>query len=400
MAVGNLKIELEKKLEEIAVILCDSIDEFENPGVLAGVSGLALFMYYYSRYTNEQKYKEIGMQALEKAVDMLNNGYNLPNFCNGISGFTWTCKHLEKNGFVDTKTISFVEDLEPYLLSCFEREFKNKNYDFLHGGLGIGFYFVENNESLSEKFVENLLNYLVNTAIPTIDGGLKWKSINSDDESPLYETGIAHGVAGIIAYIAILNKQYPAFFSKKKEIVAGSINYILQQQFSETGILYYLFNKPKNETVTKHISLGWCNADLGIFYALLMASHKFSNKNWKKIALEMLEHCCNHKNIDETSINDACLCHGTSGIAHIFNRLFYETKKPVFQETSVFWLMQTLNFAKFCDGLAGYKMWNSIEFGGWKNNFTLLTGIIGIGLSIISYLDPSLMNWDRCILLS
>jgi len=44
---------MKRKLEEIAEILNDSTDKFDCPSILAGISGLALFMYYYARFTGE-----------------------------------------------------------------------------------------------------------------------------------------------------------------------------------------------------------------------------------------------------------------------------------------------------------------------------------------------------------
>ena len=58
-----------------------------------------------------------------------------------------------------------------------------------------------------------------------------------------------------------------------------------------------------------------------------------------------------------------------------------------------------LEMAQFRDGLAGYKTWQG-EQNGWENRYSLLEGIIGIGLSILSHLNPNLMNWDECLLLS
>lgn len=49
-------------------------------------------------------------------------------------------------------------------------------------------------------------------------------------------------------------------------------------------------------------------------------------------------------------------------------------------------------------GLAGYKKW--IKEGVFINDYSLLDGIVGIGLCIMSKLNPQLMNWDECILLS
>ena len=147
---------MQRKLEEIARILCDSTDKIDNIGVLSGVSGLVLFMYYYSRYTDNSKYAEVGEQILEKAVEMINNGFTLHTFCSGIGGLAWTCEHLEQNGFIDRETFSFLNVLEPYLMSCMKNEFNNNNYDFLHGGLGVGYYFLSKKKT-GQKNIDALV---------------------------------------------------------------------------------------------------------------------------------------------------------------------------------------------------------------------------------------------------
>ena len=107
----ELEYKLQSKLEDIASVLWDSTDKFENPGVLAGVSGLALFMFYYVRFTGDGKYAEVGAKALEKAVEMVNDGYTFHTYCSGISGLAWTCEHLERYKFTQVShPIQIVEN--------------------------------------------------------------------------------------------------------------------------------------------------------------------------------------------------------------------------------------------------------------------------------------------------
>ena len=134
----DLKNRLQVKLEQIANILYDSTDKFNNPGVLSGVSGLSLFMFYYSRFTGNDKFAEVGRQALGKAVTMINDGFANHSFCSGISGLAWTFEHLARNGFVEKDQISFLNDLYTYLFSCMEADFSNRHYDFLYGGIRFG----------------------------------------------------------------------------------------------------------------------------------------------------------------------------------------------------------------------------------------------------------------------
>jgi hypothetical protein len=77
--------------------------------------------------------------------------------------------------------------------------------------------------------------------------------------------------------------------------------------------------------------------------------------------------------------------------------MFLETCRNEFKDTTSYWIQQTLNFSCFEDGLAGYKTW---EKDGWKCSYSLLEGISGIGLVLLSYLENSQQTWDEIFLLS
>lgn len=147
----QLRGQLKSKLEEIANILLDPTIEFNEPGVLAGISGKALFLFYYSFYTGDSKYADIGEQALEQALDMINKGFVSFNYYSGISGFVWTCEHLAQHGFIELNDSTLLDKFRPYLYSAMEYELLKGNYNFLQGGLGIALYFLSGFEYLNEN---------------------------------------------------------------------------------------------------------------------------------------------------------------------------------------------------------------------------------------------------------
>jgi hypothetical protein len=107
------------------------------------------------------------------------------------------------------------------------------------------------------------------------------------------------------------------------------------------------------------------------------------------------------RNLQDNHVSDACLCHGTAGIGHIFYRMWWNTKLPEFKDAADYWFEQTLKMARFEDGLAGFKALE-IQDGKstWINKYGLLEGILGIGLAMLTYyyeMDPV---WDECLLLS
>jgi lantibiotic modifying enzyme len=400
MTDSELKYKLGEKLQKIAEILCCSLNKFDCNGILAGNSGLILFMYYYSRYTNNLKYAKIGRQSLYKAIDIINKQDFTYTYCSGMSGLAWTCEHLAKYEFIDYNDIYFFKNIASYLLLKMQVDFNKGNYDFLHGGLGIGYYFI--NRKNSHTAITSLLKSLEDTAEKMPDCSLKWKSIlNSETKQYGYNICLSHGMSSIVACITKLIVQYPDFTNKAKYILSGVVKYILKQQFSAPNISYFPSFSLEDKTDAIYSRLGWCYGDLGIAQALLQASNVLNNHELKNIALKILIHNCSRKELRKNAVIDAGICHGTVGIAYIFHRLFVNTKNDVFYETARYWFQKTLDIAQFENGLAGYKKWKgSKNNGDWENSYVLLDGIVGIGLCIMSYLKPHLMNWDECILLN
>lgn len=96
----------------------------------------------------------------------------------------------------------------------------------------------------------------------------------------------------------------------------------------------------------------------------------------------------------DNGIIDGGLCHGSSGIARIFSRMFHNTKIKEFKDTSDYWIKQTLFMSKYSDGLCGFKAnGKTLEYG-------LLSGISGIALTMLSFLIEEDIFWDECLLLS
>jgi hypothetical protein len=60
-------------------------------------------------------------------------------------------------------------------------------------------------------------------------------------------------------------------------------------------------------------------------------------------------------------------------------------------------MQQTLDFSNFKDGLAGYK---TVKIQEMICDYSLLTGISGIGLVLLSYLENDPQAWDELFLIS
>jgi len=131
--------------------------------------------------------------------------------------------------------------------------------------------------------------------------------------------------------------------------------------------------------------------------ALWQAGKAIDKPEWKNKGLEILLQSTQRRNLNENFVRDAGICHGSAGIALIYRRLYIETGRDEFREATQYWINQTLNFSCFDDGLSGYK---TLVKEGWKCDYSLLTGISGIGLVLLSYLENNQQQWDELFLIS
>ena len=400
--INNLNIQkYSEKISEIANILQkESFKSNANLGLTGGKTGVAVFLFYYSKLVDKQEPYDYALELLTSVFDDINKGNNLYTHASGLAGIGTTLEILTQEDFIDANTDEIIGGLDEYLYQLLITELKNKNYDFLHGALGIAFYFLQRNSNKnSEKFITEFVNELDKRAVKD-ELGVRWFSIlNREKDIKGFNLSLSHGIASIITF---LSKLYFAGIAKEKVsgLLSGAVKYLLNQQLD---ISKFKSNFPswvcKDEHST-HSRLAWCYGDLGIGIALWQAGNNTNNKEWKNKAVEILLHSSKRKDLKENIVVDAGLCHGTAGIAHIFNRMYNYTGKEEFNDAAMYWFDETLKMAKFDNGLAGYKVWRTAEHGGLQNEYGFLEGIAGIGLALISAVSDIEPAWDECLLLS
>lgn len=382
--------------------------EFDNTkqldiGLLTGKSGIALLLANYCKLLKSNIYAEKIWIYISDVINNINQGYNYYTHCNGISGFCYTMNNFVKNEFININEISFLHELDKYLYKKMLEDLKKGNYDFLHGSIGVGLYFINHlTNPKSQEYLVDLIDELEKISIKDYDNTIKWVSevpYDNNNTKKVFNLSLSHGMASIIAF---LSKLYLKDISKKKvcTLLNGAVNYMLKQKFDNS---VYGSNFPswvcENELPSKS-RLGWCYGDLGIGIALFQAAKATNNKEWENIALEVLLDSTKRRDLKKEGVMDAGICHGTAGIGHIYNRMWFNTRNEIFKEASDFWFEETLKMAKFEDGLAGYKAWYPEEYGGWQKIYGILEGIAGIGLALMSAISDEEPTWDECLLLS
>jgi len=374
-----------------------------NIGLHAGTSGIALFIAYYDRIISKKT--EVSQRVydiMEHNINLINSGYRQHTICNGISGFVWLCEHLRKLRMLKGEDIEFIDDLDPFLFRMMIADIQGGNYDFLHGAIGVGTYFISRfKKNKVQEYLEVLLYELEKSGIPCENGAIKWISVlNIETGKKGYNICLSHGMSSIVAFLVRLY-QLNFEIERVDRLLNQTIIYVLDQITYTDGNLSYFPSTSKESSEGNNYSrLGWCYGDLGIAHILWQASLALKNEEWENASIRILNHTSNRRNFPINGIRDAGLCHGSAGVAHIFRNLYLHTGLKVFQEAADYWYQATMQMAKYEDGIVGFKAWRKEEYGGPEKSDTLLEGIAGIGIAMLSNLNSNELAWDECFMLS
>jgi lantibiotic modifying enzyme len=397
------KKEISKILRQFGETLEMQWRDERNVGILAGKSGIALFLYDLSAFLNDSHYAEIGDAILYDCFDNMNEGYNLTTYCSGIAGLGWALEHLQNRDILSIDDEDMLDKIDDVLFDRMKIDFSNKNCDFLHGAVGYGFYFFKRwkhakNPTAKKQFA-TYIEYSVLQLEQLSDKdprGLTWMttaSVSSDNE-PTYNLSLSHGMSSIISYLQRV-AFIPEFTERCSRLIVGSVDFIRSFRSEGSRWHYPYFVKEDKRTYDPNTGrLAWCYGDLGLGFALYGAAAKV-NANLIDSSLETLSRCALMTDPKIAGVSDAGLCHGAFGVAHIFQKLAGDTHEDRFRDAAQFWLNEGLAMKKDDKVSGGYQ---HLLTTGWINSYSILNGISGIGLSLLSLMGMN-NNWDECLLL-
>ena len=396
--------DLKRKLQGINKVLDQHSNDCEGIGLYTGLSGLILFKFYYARLMNDETYAQEGFEMIQRCIEKVQNDKQVIfSYCDGFSGLGWVLDHLEMEDFLETNNDLMFSQLDPFLHERMLLSLENGKFDFLHGAMGVAFYFLgryknTKKEDLKNRYKGYLLDFirLLKETSEESEGAYKWQSIlNYKIQNKGYDTGLAHGAASILAFLMRLY-YYKDFREKCEPIMKGIINYLLALQ-NENHQYQFPSSVSLNGEKNLHGRLAWCYGDLGIGLQLLKSSRLLKNKNLEQKAISILEATTKYKDVKETLVVDASMCHGSFGVAQLYRQIFKETNKNIFKEATNYWMQDGLKKAIHSDGFAGYKQKHGDV---WENEISLLEGISGIGLVIIDHLSKESNRWDESFMIS
>tara|TARA_R110001592_G_scaffold107256_2_gene300376 strand:+ start:1058 stop:2260 length:1203 start_codon:yes stop_codon:yes gene_type:complete len=398
---------LELAVKSIGNSIINSELEYKNDLLLPnGKVGISLFLYYCGNYLKKDKFIERSYSFFEESFLALNDfGEKVDGktFFGGYTGVLWLYQHYINIGFIE------YDDDAKETFNIFDNLIKNeilnekrlKNYDLLYGVLGYGVYFLERDKFTSQKERLNEIVDVLDEISIKKEFGVAWedrfeRSENRDKE--LINLGFAHGIPSIILFLSYVYKA--TRYKKSLFLIDQAIKFLKSYELDSSQDSCFSLNILNGEAVNFKTRLAWCYGDLGIGYAILKSGKLLSNSTYIDYGKEILYSLID-KNIDDrsTGIKDAGFCHGTSGVSHLFYKVYQCTKEEKFLKISDYWFKQSLKMANTNGGYSSCNYIDEEERWLFESNNGLLEGGAGVGLCALSRLESNSITWDLCFLL-
>lgn len=367
----------------------------------SGAAGQALFYGYLALHTGEERWADVALDLLDRAGETVASSPMTESLYSGFPGIAWVSDHLRGHLFDGDADEN--REVDEALLSAFEHPGWPVEYDLINGLVGLGIYAVEGlPRPGAVACLERIVDRLATRARNEPDGAAWFSPPETlpehqriEQPEGLYNLGASHGMAGIAA---LLGAASHAGIAAAGPLLERTMSWFLARRLpEETGSAFPHFYVPGAEL--RGSRLAWCYGDPGIAAAFLVAGRGAGEPAWERLALEMASAAA-RKPEEMARVQDAGLCHGAVGLAHIFHRMYCGTGEEVLADGARAWYERTLRYRIPGLGFGGFRSWSSGGDGDldWREDPGFLEGSAGIGLGLLAAVSPVDPGWDRIFL--
>jgi lantibiotic modifying enzyme len=330
-----------------------------------------------------------------------------PGLHGGFVGIAWALRHLYSAApwFADERPTSEIDEAMDKLLERASTPLME--YDLIGGLVGVGVYLLgrlpDSNARLS---LDRVIDHLTFLSIAQ-EAGVTWfrappllgplERLPSPDGH--FNLGIAHGVPGILAFLA---RAYACGIRRERteRLLRGGASWVLGQMTSTEGARFPSVVQPGE--MPRAARSAWCYGDPGVLVALYAVANALGDPELTAKSLD-LARASAMRPAEECGVKDAGLCHGAAGLGHLYNRFFQCTRDELFAEVARAWFERALAMRQTGAPFDGYRVWGTAAAvesePEWADDPGLLTGATGIGLALIAASTNVLPSWDQLLLL-
>lgn len=373
-------------------------------GLTGGSAGLALFFAYLHRVEPSVRHEDVSERLLQASMEAVSSQPMSAALSSGFTGVAWVVEHLQNSGH-EVEEDALLE-IDEALLQLLETPPWSGTHDLISGLAGLGVYALERLPRPSAvQCLERVVARLAETA-QTLPEGIAWWTQGpflpawrrARSSQPVCDLGVAHGVPGIMGVLAgAVSAGVSA--EESRRLLRGAWDYLWAHRMPYPGARIPDAVAP--DLTPRPTRSGWCYGDPGVSLVLHGVARTLGDSQREEAALALACEAA-HRPLEETRVADAGLCHGSAGLAHIYNRLYQATGRSELAAAARQWLDHTLGLWQPGQGIGGYRVQNAREDGElfWDVSPGLLAGEAGTALALLAAASPVEPAWDRSLLMS
>lgn len=397
----------------IVAAMAPSSPEEDDPSLAAGQAGLAIMDAWAFRAGVDTGAAARAWKRLNEAFDTVAAQPLDASFFGGFTGVAWAGELIDEvlNGaegsWAETGADANVEIDETLLRLLARPGVSYAPHDLVLGVTGIGVYALHRHRRPSAvACLREVVDHLRRSVRHDEDGSYWWTphegildpTVRDDHPSGYADLGVAHGMAGAIALLGAVSgvgieraTVRPLVTDAARWVTAHAVH-------TAQGPTYPVWIAP--EVRPEPARSAWCYGDPGVAAALLLAADRMAEPALRAEAVALARRAAERPESD-TGVVDACFCHGTAGLAHLYNRMFQATGEPQLRETALYWLHRTLDFYRSAqrNGAEWVQGTPSRRTGPWTG-LDIVDGAAGVALVLLAAATPIEPTWDRMFLVS
>jgi len=387
--------------EELATVLPGTAAA-GDAGLAGGDPGLALFFQSLYAATGAEDAAAAARALLDRAVGAMQ--LPGPSLClyRGAPGVAWTLAHLRTRGAADHGEV--LATVDRAVLAALRAEPGPAAFDLARGLVGLGVYALERLPApAAAEALDAVVERLEQAVERTAEGAAWFKPPGMLPRRQrgrlprgVYDLGMAHGAAGVIALLArVVDAGVAA--GRAGDLLDRAVRRLRTHELPAGSPSRYPARIAPGQAPGP-ARLAWCCGDPGVGVALLAAARARRDAELEAHARGVLLAAA-RRAPEESGVRDAPFCHGASGLAHLFHRAWRATGEAALRGAAVRWLRFALDLPA-PEGSRSRFPFHVPGNGGatWSDRPGVLEGAAGVGLVLVAAVSPVPPAWDRIFL--
>jgi lantibiotic modifying enzyme len=394
----NCREQIKEKLFSLEADIFEDVPHNNSMSLMQGIGGLPiLYLQLYKATKSRNFLKKIDV-IVDQLIDIVSDAEPSVTFCEGIAGIGFMLNYMQKETTHNKQTIKELSGILDNLMLTFYKQHNSfYDLDFLHGSAGILVAWLSKRESSvqTNDDIKMLMSKYITAVNVYLDG-----LADPENKKKIVNCGMAHGLISQIMILSLYtaklkdNKYIPTLQRIVDLLVSVQADNDNPLASSFPSIIGLNDAKPDNKYL---VPMGWCYGDTVVSVGLAKAGEILNDQAITNQAYQVAARTMARKTDEQAIIYDASFCHGSSSIAHTYNKWRWQSNSTVFDDAYTKWIMRTLELCQFTDGIGGYKKFEGNKFTASAG---LLDGAAGVALVLADYVYNQKPTWDSVFLLS